>query len=139
MKSILWAGVLAGSLGTALIGCGPATALEIALADDTALLTDRASDRLCRLTVTSISEPLANTEIKVWLTPVGGTVSQMPFELGDANENGFLDAGETITVLEPPVNLIGTAQQGMPFAIEVLRDLGTSRVSSLWEGTWTAQ
>ena len=137
MKSNAWMRVL--GLGVALVGCGPATALDIALADDAAVVSDRQGDRLCRLTVNSIDAPLATTEIKVWLTPVGGTTSQMPFELGDTNENGLLDAGETITVIEPPVNLIGTAQLGMPFAIEVLRDLGTSRVSSLWEGTWTAQ
>lgn len=131
--------ILVAGLVAAAVGCGPATSLNIALTDDPAVVSNGAGDRLCVLTVSSIDAPLASTEIKVWLTPVGGTTSQMPFQIADTNENGLLDAGETITVIEPPVNLIGTAQIGMPFAIEVLRDLGTSRVSSLWEGNWTAQ
>ncbi len=134
MKSMSWMMVLACALG----GCGPAVGLDAALMDHTTEVTDAANDRLCAVRVTTISEPLLVSELQVWLTSASGT-TVMAFEVADTNENRMLDAGETVTVIEPPLNVVGVAQRGTVFSIEFVRDLGSSRVSSLWEGDWTAQ
>ena len=134
MKSIAWMALL----GCALGGCGPTAGLDLALTDLPAAVTDEPNDRLCTLQVTTISEPLTTSELQVWLTSASGT-TVMRFEVADANENGDLDAGETITVIEPPLNVVGIAQRGTVFSVEVVQSLGASRVSSLWEGDWTAQ
>lgn len=122
-----------------IAGCGPASVFEVTLVDDASDVTDAPGDRLCSLTLGSASDPIATSDLQVWLTPPGGAITRVEFALADSDADGQLDPGDTLTILEPAANIVGSAEVGMTFSVELLRDLGASRVTSLWEGSWTAQ
>ena len=129
---------LALLLASGLAGCiSNVGAFEITLADAPAAVTDGSGEALCQLTIDS-GDPIALTSIQVWLRPPGGTVSLMPYTHEDNDGDGMLSTGDVLIVNEPPVNLVGTADIGTEYVVEILEDVGPMRVSSLWEGVWTA-
>ena len=126
------------ALVIALLGCAPAAGFDIDLIDDPSSVTDGPGDTLLRLQVISAAAPLAPTSVQVWLSPAGGSPTVLSFTHEDADSDGMVGAGDALVVQEPPLNIIGTADVGTIYAIEVMEDLGSSRVSSLWDGSWTA-
>ena len=126
-----------GALLCTLSGCVSPAGQEITVTDDPAAVTDAADDPLFDLAIVE-GDAIALIDVQVWLTPPGGTTSVMPWDHDDLDEDGMLSAGDVLHVREPPVDIVGTAQIGTEFEVKVLEDLGDSRVSTLWEGSWTA-
>lgn len=124
------------SLGSA--GCVPSASFDAEVIDDPAPVTDAASEQLFRIEIIDASETYVLTDIDVWLTPPGGTISLVGWDHDDADTDGRIGAGDALTVIEP-ATIVGVAEIGTTYSVEVLEDLGESRVSGLWEGTWTAR
>lgn len=121
----------------ALLGCGPTDVYSASLSDAPAAVTDGPGDALVRVTIAQ-GAGIPPAMMQVWIRPAGGTITSVGFEHTDADSDGTVNAGDTLLVLEPPVNLIGTANIGTMYTITLVEQISAGRVRTLWEGVWTA-
>lgn len=130
-----WLGVLC-LLGTA---CGPG-GFDAAMSDHTDPLTAGGSDNLFVISVSQAPEPFALGDLLLTFAEGGGTATALNFALGvDVEGDGLLGAGDELVAIEPGADVLGTAAQGTTFEVELMEELGESRVAAIWTGSWTAQ
>ena len=79
--------------------------VELTAADAPEALTDKAKDKLFRLTLTKSSKSYALVDISVDVGFPGGTRTAVEWTHEDTNGDGKLDPGESLLCTEPLVNL----------------------------------
>lgn len=130
---------LIGMLCLLCTACGP-TPFDATIRDHADPLTTGGSDKLFVISVSETDESFALNELLLTFNEPGGTATQLNYELDvDADGDGRLGAGDELVGIEPGTDILGTGAQGRDFEIDLMQELGSNQVSTLWTGTWTAQ
>ncbi len=133
---------LIGLLFLVCTACGPDFLEEISagLTDHPDPLTTGGSDNLFVISVSEADETFAMNELMLTFKKPGGTATALNYELTvDANGDGRLGVGDELIGIEPGPDILNADEQGSELEIDLMQELGPSRVSTLWTGTWTAQ
>ena len=126
----------------ALAGCGDSGSdggMSASLSDHPDPLTTGGSDRLFQLQIGSAEDTYSLSELMLTFQIQGETATVLNIELSnDVNSDGLLGTGDTLTAIEPGVDILGTDAIGERISIELMLELGGSRVETLWSGEWQA-
>lgn len=125
----------------ALTSCGVPDADSAAaatLTDASEALTDDPSDVLFELTFSTLDEPLALADVLLTVGEAGATATSLPFELEDNDGDELLSDGDVLIAVEPEANILGVADSGTAYEVELFRETGGNTVESVWSGEWTA-
>lgn len=123
-----------------LSACGPMVErVTLGVADHPDALTTAAGDNLFTLTVTdaaTLDLPIADVLVSANLP--GQTATAVNFTHNDANGNGKIDSGESLSCKEPPVNLFDGTAVGKTVSVSLaVRKSGNSFLTSVGTVTWT--
>lgn len=100
------------------LGCGPLPmGTEVAITDQAAALTNAGDDVLFQLTLSETDEPISLAAVNVYAGLPGQTATVVNFTHNDANSDGKLNVGETLTTREPGVNLFDATHVGKTFNV----------------------
>lgn len=135
MNRLLTALLVVSSL---TVGCGPMPeGTKVAVADQSAALTNAGDDVLFQLTLSEADEPFAIADVSVHAGLPGQTATVVNFTHEDGNNDGKLDIGETLTTREPGVNLFDGTHVGKAFNIGFSKKNENGVWMSKASATWT--
>ncbi len=141
MKRSVQAVLIAGVVTLALFGLSRCNLLglgaTISISDHSDALTTGGTDNLFILTLTKAPEGYVLTDIQITAHLAGQTATVLNFAGSDANSNGQLDAGESLTCVEPGANVFDQTTVGQPVVVDFTKKLGSNTVESVATGTWT--
>src|SRR5690242_12790437 len=106
-----------------LVGCGAEIdqAVTAKLTDHAGALTSSGSDKLFDLKVTEADEQYTLDALVLTFKQAGQTPMALNYELSDdANGDGKVGAGDTLTGIEPGLNILGTPQAGTQYEVELM-------------------
>ena len=119
------------------------TDLSAELIDHPSALTTAGDDLLFELVVDDSQEAYSLSELELVLRRPGEVRMALNFQLSvDANGDGLLGTGDTLIGQEPTSqagpSIVGPSDVGATFDVELLLEIGPSRVQDLWIGDWQA-
>ncbi len=126
----------------ALIAC-TGTDFSADLVDHPNALTTAGDDLLFELVVDDSVEAYTLSELELVFQRPGDSRVALNFELSvDANGDGLLGTGDTLVGREPTSatgpDILGPNDAGASFDVELMLEIGPSRVQELWIGDWQA-
>lgn len=140
---------LAAAVSVSLLfsfGCGtPATTpmLSVTVADHPDALSDKTNDNLFVLTFATVPTPIAAADLQVTGAVAGGSNFQLNFTHSDANGDGNIDSGDTVTCREPGsggtgglANIFDVPNVGQTINVDVARQTGPSTQTQLARLKW---
>ena len=120
------------------IGCGPMPeGTEVAVADQSAALTNSGDDVLFQLTLAGADGPISIADVNVYAGLPGQTATVVNFTHDDGNNNGKLDVGETLTTREPGLNLFDGTHVGKAFNVGFSEKSENGMWMTKASATWT--
>ncbi|MBL8915282.1 MAG: hypothetical protein JNM17_31550 [Archangium sp.] len=127
-------------------GCGtptPTPMLSVTVADHSDALSDKNNDNLFVLTFATVPTPIAAADLQVTGAVAGGSNFQLNFTHADANGDGNIDSGDTVTCREPGTggagglaNIFDVPNVGQTITVNVARLTGPSMATQLARLQW---
>jgi hypothetical protein len=118
--------------------CGPMDLDSITVTDHADALTTAANDNLFVLTLTK-GTALDIADVMVTAGVAGQTATAVNFTHNDANSNGKLDVGESLSCKEPPLNLFDGTLAGKTVHVTLdTKRPNTTVLYAVASADWTA-
>lgn len=122
---------------TFLSACGPPMSAPLSVVDHQDPLTSAPKDNLFTLSLGASGDTYELAELLVSAGMAGGTATAVNFTLNDLNADGKWGPGESLSCVEPPVNMFDASVVSKSVNVDVaIRGSGSAYIS-VGHATWT--